>query len=141
MAVLRHELRAHAEATAGALAGLLLDTLAALFPALCARHGPAEARAVVGALLPGLRWSPRSWCARALRRRPRWPRRSHESLPDESGRVRVVTDPAMGPGDVRLRWHAGTAARDGAALWEEVAAALAPAGLLSARTREVAHVE
>ncbi len=55
--------------------------------------------------------------------------------------MRIVADPAMGPGDVRVRWQGGSAARDGAALWEEVAGALAPAGLLSARIREVEHVE
>jgi len=63
------------------------------------------------------------------------------ALPDEADRVRIVVDPAMGPGDVRVRWQDGTAARDGAALWEEIAAALSPAGLLSAHIREVEHVE
>ena len=36
----------------------------------------------------------------------------------------------MAPGDVRIAWHNGAATRDAAALWQQVAAILAPAGLL-----------
>jgi hypothetical protein len=36
----------------------------------------------------------------------------------------------MSPGDVRIAWRAGSATRDTAALWEQVAAVLMPAGLL-----------
>ncbi|MEJ0016100.1 MAG: hypothetical protein WDN25_05945 [Acetobacteraceae bacterium] len=38
---------AHAEAAAGAIARLLLDSLAAAFPTLCAQHGNAEVRSLV----------------------------------------------------------------------------------------------
>ena len=38
----------------------------------------------------------------------------------------------MSPGDVRIAWRNGTATRDAAALWQQVAAVLAPAGLLRA---------
>lgn len=141
MAKLRPELLAHAEAAAGALARLLLDTLAALFPALSARHGPVEAQAVFRVLLPGLRLEPEIVVRANPRTAPALAQEVARVLPDETERVRVVSDPAMGPGDVRVRWQGGTAVRDGAALWEEVAAALAPAGLLSARIREIEHVE
>ena len=141
MGQVRAELLAHAEAAANALARLLLDTLAALFPALSARHGPAEARAVFRALLPGLRAEPEVAVRANPRTAPALAEEVARALPDETERVRVVADPAMGPGDVRVRWQGGAAARDGAALWGEVAAALSPAGLLSARTREVEHVE
>ena len=36
----------------------------------------------------------------------------------------------MTPGDVRIAWRGGAAARDATALWQQVAAILAPAGLL-----------
>jgi flagellar assembly protein FliH len=141
LARLRPELLAQAEAAADALARLLLDTLAVLFPALSARHGPAEARAVLRALLPGLKLEPEIVARANPDTAPALVEEITRALPDEAGRVRVVADPAMGPGDVRVRWQGGTAVRDGAALWEEVAAALAPAGLLSARVREIEHVE
>ncbi|HJS86342.1 MAG TPA: hypothetical protein VJ779_12870 [Acetobacteraceae bacterium] len=141
MALLRPELLAQAEAAASALARLLLDTLAALFPALNARHGPAEAQAVLRALLPGLRFEPEIVVRANPRTAPSLAQEVARVLPDEANRVRVVPDPAMGPGDVRVRWQGGAAARDGAVLWEEVAAALAPAGLLSAQSREIKHVE
>jgi flagellar assembly protein FliH len=141
MAGLRDELRTAADAAADALARLLLDTLAALFPTLCARHGAAEVRAVVRALLPGLALEPEIVVRASPDTAPALAAEVARALPDEVGRVRVLPDPAMGPADVRLRWQGGTASRDGAALWEEVAAALAPAGLLSAKMREMADVE
>ena len=45
---------ARAEQTAEAIAGLLLDSLAATFPALCACYCDAEVCAVVRAVLPAL---------------------------------------------------------------------------------------
>ncbi len=141
LARLRPELLAQAEAAASALARLLLDTLAALFPALSARHGPAEAQAVLRALLPGLKLEPEIVVRANPHTTPALAQEVARALPEEADRVRVMADPAMGPGDVRVRWQGGTAARDAATLWEEVAAALAPAGLLSARIREVEHVE
>ncbi|MEO8716356.1 MAG: hypothetical protein ABI369_15225, partial [Acetobacteraceae bacterium] len=140
-ASLREALLVEAEDNAGAIARLLLDTLAALFPSLCARHGEAEARAVVRALLPGLSLEPDI----VVRAAPPICRALEGDiarlLADDPGRVRVLADPAMGPGDVRLRWQGGTGTRDGAALWAEVAAALSPAGLLSVRIKETADVE
>lgn len=139
-ASLRDELRDEAEANASALARLLLDTLAALFPALCARNGEAEVRAVARALLPGLSAEPEI----VVRANPAISAALEADIAglteDDPGRIRVLADPAMAPSDVRLRWRGGFGARDAAALWEEVAAALAPAGLLSAHVREIEHV-
>ncbi len=45
---------ARAEVSAEAIAQLLLDSLAAVFPALCARYGDAEVRAIVRIVLPAL---------------------------------------------------------------------------------------
>jgi len=141
VAALRAALRDEAEANADAIARLLLDTLAALFPALCARNGEAEARAVVRVLLPGLSLEPEI----VVRASPAITQALTEevarALSDDAGRVRVLGDPAMAAGDVRLRWRGGTGWRDGAALWEEVAAVLAPAGLLSAKIPETAYGE
>ena len=39
---------------------------------------------------------------------------------------------AMPPGDVRIAWRNGSATRDAAELWRQVAAVLMPAGLLMA---------
>ena len=43
----REAAAARAEQSAEAIARLLLDSLAAIFPALCARYGDAEVRAIV----------------------------------------------------------------------------------------------
>jgi flagellar biosynthesis/type III secretory pathway protein FliH len=138
---LRETLRDEAEANAAAIARLLLDTLAALFPALCARNGEAEARALVRALLPGLSLEPEIVVRACPAIAPALDEEIARAPPDNRQRVRVIADASMPAGDVRLRWHHGTATRDGRALWEEIAAVLAPAGLLSAQIRETADVE
>ncbi len=46
--------------------------------------------------------------------------------------MQIIECDAMAPGDVRIAWHNGAATRDAAALWQQVAAVLAPAGLLRA---------
>jgi hypothetical protein len=47
-----------ADQSAEAIARLLLDSLAATFPVLCARHGEAEVRAIARAVLPALTLEP-----------------------------------------------------------------------------------
>src|SRR5262245_43963747 len=49
---------AQVEQSAEAIARLLLDSLAALFPTLCARYGEAEVRAIVRTVLPALTQEP-----------------------------------------------------------------------------------
>jgi flagellar biosynthesis/type III secretory pathway protein FliH len=121
-----------AEEQAQAIARLLLDSLAATFPALCARHGDAEVAAVVRAVLPGLTQEP----AITVRVHPASIEPVKREIarldPELAARVRIVACDAMDPGDVGIAWRNGTAVRDAADLWEQVAAVLLPAGLLSA---------
>ena len=60
-----------AEQSAEAIARLLLDSLAAAFPALCARYGEAEVRAIVRAVLPGADAGAGDHRARSIRAPPR----------------------------------------------------------------------
>lgn len=138
---LREAMHAAAEENATAIARLLLDTLATLFPALCARHAEAEARALVSALLPGLAREPEVVIRAAPELVDALAHEAARACPDDSHRVRIVSDIAIPPGDVRLRWQGGAARRDAAGLWEAVAEVLAPSGLLSAQIRETAHAE
>jgi hypothetical protein len=119
-----------AEQTAEAIAGLLLDSLAATFPALCARYGDAEVRAVLRAVLP------------ALTREEAITVRAHPVTaaavagefarldPDLAAHVRTIECDAMPRGDVRVAWRNGGATRDAVGLWQQVAQVLVPAGLM-----------
>jgi flagellar biosynthesis/type III secretory pathway protein FliH len=123
---------ARAEASAEAIARLLLDCLAANFPALCARHGDAEVRTIVRAVLPVLTQEQTI----SVRAHPRTAKAVTQAIaaldPDLAVHVQAVECDAMSPGDVRIAWHNGAATRDAAALWQQVAAVLVPAGLLRA---------
>lgn len=123
---------ARAEESAEAIARLLLDGLAAAFPALCARYGDAEVRAIVRKVLPALTQEPTI----TVRAHPRTAKAAAQEIarldPDLAARVQPVECDEMPPGDVRIAWRNGTAMRDAAALWQQVAAILAPAGLLRA---------
>ncbi len=139
LAAARQEQRRHTEAAAAAVAGLLLDTLAALFPALCARHGGAEAEAVLRAVLPGLAGAP----ALTLRANPTLLGRLGAELarldPDLAARTTLVASELAAPGDVALAWQHGQATREARALWNAVEAALAPAGFLGPAPEENEH--
>jgi flagellar biosynthesis/type III secretory pathway protein FliH len=123
---------ARSEQSAEAIARLLLDSLAAIFPTLCVRYGDTEVRAIVRTVLPALTQEP----AITVRANPRTARALTQEIarldPDLAEHVQAVDCDAMSPGDVRIAWHNGTATRDSAALWQQVAAVLAPAGLLRA---------
>jgi flagellar biosynthesis/type III secretory pathway protein FliH len=139
LATLRTEARAAADAAAHALAELLLQTLAALFPTLCARHGAAEANAVLAALLPGLGGEPDL----ILRANPSLLAGLRAELarldPELAARTECIASEMAAPGDITLRWRHGSATRDAASLWRAVADALAPAGLHLAPLQETAH--
>jgi flagellar biosynthesis/type III secretory pathway protein FliH len=121
---------AHAEQSADAIARLLLDSLAAAFPVLCACYGEAEVQAIARSVLPALtqeqlvtvRTNPLT--ARSLMRE------IGRLDPDFAARVQIIECDAMTPGDVKISWRNGAVVRDATALWEQVAAVLAPAGLL-----------
>jgi flagellar assembly protein FliH len=129
------EAAALAEQTAECIAGLLLDSLAAAFPALCSHYGEAEVCAIVHAVLPSLTQEP----AITVRAHPHTAAALAHEIdhldPDIAARVQIVTCDAMPPGDVRVTWHNGSAVRDAAGLWDQVAAVLAPAGLLRTDAR------
>jgi hypothetical protein len=139
MAAITEQLAAEREAavvrteqSAEAIARLLLDSLAASFPALCAHYGDAEVCAVIRAVLPALTQE----TAITVRAHPHTAAALAGEIarldPDLVAHVQTVECDAMPPGDVRIAWHNGTATRDAAALWRQVAAVLAPAGLLRA---------
>ena len=138
LAMLRADARAAAETAGRAVAQLLLDTIAALFPTLCARHGAAEAEAVLRALLPGLGGAP----ALSLRANPRLLAGLRAELaradPDLAARTEFIPSEIAVPGDIVLSWQHGGATRDAASLWDAVADALAPAGLHLAPIAETA---
>ncbi len=119
-----------AEASAAALAQLLLDALGAAFPTLRARHGEAELRRVIAAIAP------------ALTREKQVVLRVHPSLAGAAAEVLATLPPHTGApprieacerialGDAVVLWDGGSAVRDSAAAWREVAEALRPLGLL-----------
>jgi hypothetical protein len=121
---------AQVEESAEAIARLLLDSLAATFPSLCARYGDAEVRAIARTVLP------------ALIQEPAITVRAHPSTvaalapettrldPDIVARMQTIQCDDMTPGDVRIAWRNGVATRDAAALWQQVAEILMPAGLM-----------
>lgn len=119
-----------AEEHANAVARLLLGTLATMLPALCARHGAAEVTALTRAVLPALVREPRV----TIRISPHVVAAVEQELarldPELHGRVSLVPTDAVTPGDVRIAWQDGTAIRDAASLWRNVAGALAPFDLL-----------
>lgn len=121
-----------AENSAEAIAKLLLDSLAAMFPTLCARYGDAEVRAIIRAVLPPLMQEP----AVTVRAHPRTAAAVSQEIagldPDLVAHVKLLECDAMTPGDVRVVWHNGAAVRDAASLWQQVAAVLVPEGLLRA---------
>jgi len=129
IAAIRTEAFRQVEAHAEAVARLWLDTLAGLFPALCAKHGEAEALALAKLVLPGLVGE----SSVTLRTNPALARHLVEQIaaldPGEPDRIRIVPNETALPGDIRISWSSGLASRDATELWEQVAAVLAGAGL------------
>lgn len=117
-----------AEDTASAIGGLLLDTLAALFPALCSRFGPAETQAVIRTVLPVLRHEPRA----TVRVPPALVGSVVETItrvdPDLIARIDIEPDPAVPEGDVRVTWRNGEVRRDARALWRDIGDILGQTG-------------
>lgn len=113
-----------ADDTADAIARLLLSTLGAVLPTLCAAHGDAEAAMVARAVLPALTAEP----AITIRAHPSTvPALEREILridPDLMARVRLLPVETMLPGDVPIAWQDGAAVRDTTALWNEIVAVL-----------------
>ncbi len=123
---------ARAEVNAEAIARLLLDSLAATFPTLCAHYGDDEVRAIIRSVLPALTQQP----AITVRAHPRTTPAVRQEIariePELAEHIELTECDEMPPGDVRIAWEGGSATRDAASLWQQVAAVLAPAGLLRA---------
>lgn len=140
-----HEASAVVEAAAEETAKLLLRVLAAMMPALCARHGAADAMALVRTVVPALLHEPRVTIRINPHVRDAVAAELARVAPDWADRIALVATDAMAPGDARVAWDNGTASRDVAELWDQVIARLAPLGLLDEATarsfaRETAHV-
>ncbi len=141
LAAAHDELLDLAEQSAATIARLLLGSLGAMLPELAARYGEAELLAIVRIVLPGLFKEP----AVTLRLNPRHcttVAREIERLdPDLAARLQIVPTESMQAGDARIAWRNGGAARDAAALWEQVAATLALSGLspMLAEPKEIEH--
>ena len=89
-----------AEQTADAIARLLLDSLAAAFPVLCASCGEVEVQAIVRSVLPALNQEQ----AVTVRTNPLTARSLLREVgrldPDFAARVQIVECNSMTPGDV-----------------------------------------
>lgn len=133
---------AEAEANAEALARVLIEMFATSFPALWARTGAAETRALLRMLLPNLLHQDDVEILVA----PELADAVAEQVARAgSGRsqaaVQVRAAAGMRPGDLRVSWRRGSVTRDFAALWREMLAVLGAAGLpAEAATRELADV-
>jgi len=123
------KLRDAVEATGKRLAGVVLATLDAGFPALCARHGAAEVvrftRDVVALLGQELRI--------VIRVHPTLQPALDQVLaglePERREAILVEPRDTIPPGDARIAWRHGLATRDIATLRTRLAAVLAPLGL------------
>ena len=128
LAALTTDLRQEAEQRAEAIADLLLEILAALFPSLSAAHGEQEALALVKALMPGLARMP----AVTIRANPclvaTLAREVERADLVDPAAITVVPSESVPPGDVRLIWAEGGASRDAAEAWARVSATLREAG-------------
>ncbi|MBN8926939.1 MAG: hypothetical protein BGO51_24920 [Rhodospirillales bacterium 69-11] len=121
-----------ADAAAEGVAQTVLAGLAAAFPRFSARFGPAEVESLVQRILPAVRTEPRVAIQLAPAALDGVQAVLADLDPECRERIRLTADERIAPGDVRIAWETGEATRDGARLWQEIEAILAPAGLLPA---------
>ena len=119
-----------AEATAETIARTMLSALATCLPALCARHGETELRALARMLLPSLSEEQRI----ALRVNPLMVAGLSAEIatldPAIAESITLVGVEQMLPGDIKVTWQDGAAIRDTAQVRAAVEEALAALGLL-----------
>jgi flagellar biosynthesis/type III secretory pathway protein FliH len=124
------ELAELADRQATALAAAVMELLMRTLPALCARHGAAEAAALTRQILPGLAREPHI----AVRHHPRDGEAiaaALGALPEElSGAVSLAPSAQLASGDLRITWRDGQATRDTQALLAGIADTLRLHGLL-----------
>jgi len=128
----RAELAASAEQTAENIARLLAASLGVALPALCVQHGEAEIRAVAREILPSLTHEPNVRVLVAPEHVAALQAEIATLDHELAEHVRLIATPGLGASDITIRWHHGEAVRDATELWEQIAASLAPHGLLSA---------
>lgn len=116
------------EAGAG-LARLVLASLAAGFPSLCARHGAAELARFTREVTDMLADEPHI----VIRVHPTMLAALDDCLsaiePERRAAILVEPRDALTPGDARIAWRHGLAVRDAASLQARLADILAPLGL------------
>ena len=134
IAAAREDAAAIAEDAAAAMARLLMDCFATSFPSLCARHGKAEAAAILREILPALRREPKISVRVNTHIAAEMTAEIDALDPDLAGKVRLIPTDAIAMGDVKIAWEHGDANRDTAALWRQIEDILAPAGLLTTET-------
>jgi flagellar biosynthesis/type III secretory pathway protein FliH len=131
IALARAEAVSVMEQSSEAITRLLLTCFATAFPALGARHGASEAAALVREILPALQHEPKI----SVRVNPHIADAITQEIQafdaDLAARVRLVPTDALSPGDARVTWESGAAARDMDSLWKQIENILAPAGLLN----------
>lgn len=138
------EASAVAESASEETTRLALRVLGAMMPALCARHGGADAVALVRAVVPALVREPCVTIRVGPHVRDAVKLELARVAPEWSERIKLVATDAMASGDARIAWENGTASRGVAELWTEVVARLAPLGFIdeaAARSfaREMEH--
>lgn len=131
-----------AQQAATDLARLLFDSFATIFPATSSAYAEKELRSLTRAILPALRQEP----SISIRVNPAHGAALRQEIeqaePDLATRMEIVATETIRLGDLRVTWRGGQVTRDTAALWQQVAEILAPAGLLSfAATKEPERVE
>ncbi len=103
-----------------------MAVVARIVPGLAARNGLSEVEALFAE------------CMDTLTDEPRVTVRVHDAIAEEAsarlgeiaaqagfeGRLQVIGDPAVGPGDCRIEWAEGGAERNMARLWQEIEAIL-----------------
>jgi flagellar biosynthesis/type III secretory pathway protein FliH len=127
----RAEAASIAEQSSEAIARVVMSCFASAFPALAARHGEGEVAALLREILPALHREPTI----TVRVNPHTAAAMTAEIDaldtDLAARVRLVPTDAVSPGDARINWENGAAARDAVSLWRQIENILAPAGLLN----------
>lgn len=122
-------LAAEVDRAGGELAQLVLAAVGGAFPALCARHGPAEVQRFTREVVT------------LLAEEPRIVVRVHPDMTADAARVVAALEPerreavvvealdSLAPGDAGIAWRHGLARRDARGMWARVVAVLEPLGL------------
>jgi flagellar assembly protein FliH len=123
------QLRLAVDETGGALARLVLASVSAALPALCARHGAAELARFTAEVTALLAAEPRI----VIRVHPAMAPALEDWLaglePERRAAVLVEPRDSLAPGDARIAWRHGMAVRDAASLPAKLAEILGPLGL------------